>query len=114
MTQNHLKIRTHDNQSLAHLTIQDSINSHQFQFCFTARQQLLTDRGNVFSVDVEVHGALINDVEIVSFVALFDHRLPANVDDRKHGVEDVTALVLIQVREEHVFRNRLKAKGKKS
>ena len=53
----------------------------------------------VFAINVEIDGALVDDVEVVSLVSLLDHGLPANVDDREHGVKNVTALILVQMRE---------------
>ena len=66
-----------------------------------------TDGRDIFAIDVEFYGSLVDDVEVVSLVSLLDHRLPANVDDRKHGVENVASLVLVQVREQNVFGDRL-------
>ena len=47
--------------------------------------------------------ARVDDVEVVSLVSLLDDDLPGDGVDREHGVEDVGALVLVQVGEEHVL-----------
>lgn len=47
---------------------------------------------------------LIDDVEVISFVSLLDDGLPWKEIDWKHGVENVWAFVLVQVREQDVLR----------
>ena len=49
----------------------------------------------------------VDDVEVVSLVALVNDDLAGEGVDGEHGVEDVHPLVLVQVREEHVLPRRL-------
>ena len=47
--------------------------------------------------------ALIDDIKVVSFVALLDDDFSRVGADREHGVKDIGALVLIQMWKEHVL-----------
>ena len=46
--------------------------------------------------------ARVNDVKVVSFVALLDDLLPSLGFDLKHGIENVRELVLLEVLEQNV------------
>ena len=72
-----------------------------------AKAAAVRDGRDQVVVDVDADLARVDDVEVVALVALLDDRLAGAVNDRKHGVEYVAALVVVQVHEEHVLRNGL-------
>lgn len=58
-----------------------------------------------------LHLALVDDVEVVALVTLLYDGLAGQEVDREHGVEDVRALVLVQVGEEDVLGDGLAQGG---
>ena len=67
---------------------------------------LIPGTGGTSKITTYLNLALINDVEVVPFVALLNDRLAGKKVDREHGVEDIAALVLIQMSEQDVFTDR--------
>merc|ERR1719397_2032918 len=54
-----------------------------------------------------VHAALVQNVEVISFVSLLDDHLALLRLGWKHRIEDVAALPVIQMRKEDILRDRL-------
>ena len=61
------------------------------------------DAQDLLAPDVDLDLALVDDVEVVALVALLDDDLAGHRVGGEHGVEDVAALVLVEVAEQDVL-----------
>ena len=61
------------------------------------------DAQDLFAPDVDLDLTLVDDVEVVALVALLDDDLAGHRVGGEHGVEDVAALVLVEVAEQDVL-----------
>ena len=53
-------------------------------------------------INEDVDLALVDDVEVVSFVALLDDLVPGSGKSREHRVKDLATLNLVQMAEKHL------------
>ena len=57
---------------------------------------------HLFVVNEDLDLSLVHNVEVVSFLALFDDLVPRPGKGWEHGVKDFTSLDLVQMAEQHL------------